>query len=323
MSATIEAANVLHLPAIYRPPVKKLEGKVGKAMTIVAGFRCDDGVVLAADTEITFDNGTGKTYESKIFKINELVKCNLAYTGITDFAKEFVDHLRENITRKTRDRKWWTTTTEVFPSPPIALSQEVLSLIKTAYHDFWVEHYTKVPKDEKTWAHILVTLQHGDRVNLYRGKGRHFIKIAGYAVLGIGQDQAEAAFKRLYDSEVKVNEARYIMLYTLREIKGFVQGCGGDSEIAEIEDAAIPDFHLGQEAQTTKEIERDFDFLDSQIRPLMIAFSDSRVGKQEFRGMLGGFNQAIIKRRSVHLREYKKRVKKLEALYALIVKENT
>jgi 20S proteasome alpha/beta subunit len=57
-------------------------------MTIIAGFRCENGVVLAADTEITLDGGTGKTYESKIFVLDSGLGCHLAYTGVSDFAAE-------------------------------------------------------------------------------------------------------------------------------------------------------------------------------------------------------------------------------------------
>lgn len=56
-----------------------------RAMTIAAGFRFDDGVLLCADTQQT---SSSKTNETKLFKIEHL-GCSLilALTGRTRFAQ--------------------------------------------------------------------------------------------------------------------------------------------------------------------------------------------------------------------------------------------
>jgi 20S proteasome alpha/beta subunit len=56
-------------------------------MTVAVGLVCNNGVVLAADTEVTYVGGTGKRYESKIFPIRPEAGCYLTYTGNPDFAK--------------------------------------------------------------------------------------------------------------------------------------------------------------------------------------------------------------------------------------------
>jgi 20S proteasome alpha/beta subunit len=63
-------------------------------MTIAVGFRCDDGVILAADTEIT--HWQSRSYESKILDISAgYHSCYLAYSGDVMFTKEITEDLKE------------------------------------------------------------------------------------------------------------------------------------------------------------------------------------------------------------------------------------
>lgn len=297
--------NVLHLPSVRRPSIETLQAKRRKAMTIIAGFRCKDGVVLTADTEITTDGGTGKTYASKIFSLAPELDCYMAYTGDTDFAEEFSDYLIQNLKGKS--------------------SQAALAYIKTAYQEFRAKHYTNAPKDEKTWAWILITLRQGDTIHLYRGRNRHFAEVKRYSVLGIGQDQAEAAFKSLYESWMSIRQAGYVMIYALRKVKGFVQGCGGDSEIREIPDQedifSFPPLPYDQ--HSTKDIEEDFDFFDKTMRPLVLTFADiETTTKDDFKSLLKTFAYALTQRRAIHFKEAEKRKRDNEVAYARILREN-
>jgi len=70
-------------------------------MTVVAGFRCTDGVLLAADSLIGFDDDSVQTYESKIFCINPELDIYLAYAGDANFAKEYVRELENATAGKT------------------------------------------------------------------------------------------------------------------------------------------------------------------------------------------------------------------------------
>src|ERR1700740_3854311 len=66
-------------------------------MTIAAGFYCRDGVVLAADTEITISGGAGKTYSSKMLTISPPLGCYATYAGSPDVAKELMQELRQSV----------------------------------------------------------------------------------------------------------------------------------------------------------------------------------------------------------------------------------
>ena len=71
-------------------------------MTIVAGFKCSDGIVLAADTLIS--HWQSNSYESKIFQIGErtLQTCFVAYSGDVLATKEIKGDL-EKVFLETED----------------------------------------------------------------------------------------------------------------------------------------------------------------------------------------------------------------------------
>jgi Proteasome subunit len=305
MSTAVEAMNVLHLRPRYKLPAKKrVESKAGKAMTIAVGFRCTDGVVLAADTEISLDDGVGKTKASKVFPVNHELSCFLTYTGDSDFVEDLVGDLRRILDRGLTE-------------------SEALDSIKETYRAFMQKYYTEAPKNEKTAASILVTLRDGARVRLYRGRNRHFTEVQTYSVLGVGQNQGEPLFNPIHHSWLTVNQAAYVMIYALRIIKNFVQGCGGETEIREVPDVPMLLGHLDQVTMATREIEEDFDFLDARLRPLITMFADVFVNENDFSDALVGFAQQLKEYRTERIQLHQKRLADIEELRRRIERDNS
>jgi 20S proteasome alpha/beta subunit len=251
-------------------------------MTIAAGFRCKDGVLLAADTEISFSGGAGKTYGSKLFQLDTKLGCHLTYSGSADYAKELVYDLKQSV--KGND---WEIAVEG---------------LKTTYQTHWDANFSHDPDG----ASILVTLRAGKKVQLWVGRNRHFHQARQYETLGIGNEQAEAIFNPLHATWMTVAQARYMAIYALQKVKGFVQGCGGKTEIIEIDDDPDVISLATLEVQDVKEIEADFQFFDQQLRPLLLAFSDLSVNRTAFQAHLTKFGSAIKKRRAKNLKVHEK-----------------
>jgi len=87
-------------PQIYRRlPKKEPRPRQGKSMTIAAGFRCYDGVVLCTDSEHTV--GQSKFYEKKIFRIDaENATAFLAGAGHDVYIKSAADEIASAIEGK-------------------------------------------------------------------------------------------------------------------------------------------------------------------------------------------------------------------------------
>lgn len=75
----------------YTPPKPKQGAP--RSMTVAAGFVCNNGIVLGADSEITHSE-TSKTNESKIIRIHPSGDVFLTYSGDTYFVRDLVARLR-------------------------------------------------------------------------------------------------------------------------------------------------------------------------------------------------------------------------------------
>jgi len=263
-------------------------------MTIAAGFRCKDGVVLAADTEISVLGGTGKSYSSKMFEINSGLGSHLTYSGSPDFTKELVQELKQSVAGKPQ--------------------QSALQALKETYRDYYD---AQLPDSDRDTTSMLITLREGKKVHLYVARNRHFAPVRQYEALGIGSEQGEALFNPLHSQWMSTAEAKYMAIYALRRVKGFVQGCGGKTEVIEIGDKADV-LSLYEVMQEIKEIEADFDFFDQQLRPILFTFSDLWVNKSAFQARLRQFGRALKKRRAASVRAYEKDM----AEWAKIVRES-
>jgi hypothetical protein len=113
------------------------------------------------------------------------------------------------------------------------------------------------------------------------------------------------------------------MIYAFRAVKGFVQGCGGSTEVKEVGDSDLflAEFAIGS-TQTEKETEEDFNFLDQKFRPLIIAFSDMLIEKAEFAALLKDFSKALIEHRARRLRTHQKRRDDMDNLRREIEQDN-
>lgn len=249
-------------------------------MTIAVGFRCKDGVILAADTEMSFSGGTEKTYGSKLFELNSELGCHLTYTGSADYAKELVYELKQSV----RGKPWETA----------------LKSLKATYQTYWDANSSNDPDA----ASILVSLREGNKVRLYAGRNRHFHQARQYEALGIGSEQADAIFNPLHSPWMTIAQAGYMAIYALQKVKGFVQGCGGKTEIFEIDDDPKVLPRSSFEVQDVREIEADFEFFDQQLRPLLFAFSDLSLSKSAFQVHLRRFGSALKERRAKNLRAH-------------------
>jgi 20S proteasome alpha/beta subunit len=165
--------NRLPLPARlpYQPrkPYIPQVRQETKAVTIAAGFRCSDGVVLCSDTQIT--QAAGKSYESKIYRINPEADCFLVYAGDVALIKEFVAELKDITANK--------------------FGREVVKAAKSHYRRFHDKFYTQAPKTEKAFTAIILTVREGETISLYAGSGRHFYPVENYVCFGTGAPVAE------------------------------------------------------------------------------------------------------------------------------------
>lgn len=222
-------------------------------MTLAAGFRCNDGVVLCADSQIS-QGEYGNRYRSKLFTLNNRTDCYLVYAGFTEFVRELIPQLKEIASKKE--------------------GLTLLSDMSKCYKAFHARNYTRVPKNEKSFADIIFSIREGKRISLHIGSGKHCYPEEEYASSGTGFPAAEPFFNAFYSPSMNIRQALHLSIYTLKYIKGIGSGVGGNTSAVLVTDAPsfIPGYQLTTEE--IKKIEMDYGFLHEQMSTFLLTYPD-------------------------------------------------
>jgi hypothetical protein len=274
------------LPTRYPLPPERRKPYIpqakGKSMTIAAGFRCGNGVLLAADTEITIGD-LAKTQHEKIFDISERELCWLTYAGTEEFALELVSRLHTNCPGKS--------------------DGDLIAEIKRTYQDTMDELFTQPPEGEKAYGDILVTLKHGTKMVLYKATNRAFVPVIHHAFWGIAQNVGESIFRTLYWPTLSVREVAYLVVYAFQRAKGYSKGVGGITQLIGVEDSTWKRTYFP--AEETREIEENMDYFEAVIRPILASFSDLQVTSKRFSEIVKAAVENLKERRSENFEKQK------------------
>lgn len=193
-------------------------------MTIAAGFRFAEGLLLCADTQIT-SPGYMKLNDSKIvaidFASNGGSKAAFALTGSLAYCHMAVEHCRRELASNAPDKM---------------SSSEMMISIEDALEGFCEDHLFKHPAFERgeisvqmligTWSHV-------DKIlTLLAARENAVNVIRDYDCLGAGQFLAHYLVPTLFrHAMMGLADATNIAHHVLRETKSYVDSCGGGSQL--------------------------------------------------------------------------------------------
>ncbi len=187
-------------------------------MTIVAGFRCKDGLVICADQQISLEHHH-KYYERKIF-IEEGAGWVVAmgYSGSPSLAKE----AREKIAKALHQLP-----------PPDVSAQAVLDIadeVLTGMGRQYVELELQL---------LIATSSMTDTPELLKfdGKGLHVAD--DFNCLGVGDTSLIRYLHRvLYSPKHDINFGATFGVYLIEKAKLYVDHCGGPTDVVTVGNAA-------------------------------------------------------------------------------------
>jgi len=207
---------------IPRPNPMRLPER--KAVTIVAGFRCADGIVLCADTQETF--GAGKTEVPKLrFEPqpkpgdapehkDDLV---LAIAGAGDGA--FID--------KIVDTAWVDVQSA---SSFDEACQQIEESIKSTHREFGQIFQTGyLPQ-----ANLIYAVKMQGNAKLFRSQGPLVSEKNHWGSDGTGYHLSNFICNRMYKFTLSISQLIVLAVYTVYQAKRFVDGCGGTTHVATI-----------------------------------------------------------------------------------------
>jgi len=194
-------------------------------MTLVAGWKCRDGLVMAADTEITSEYACFQGHKLAQFTGGRTLDggYSLIIGGAGDGS--YVDMTTQNI----RD------VVDALPDPNMA---EIIQAIKSAIYQVYTDHIYKFwnPNDEDSPDIALVIGVRDARSQLALfASSRTAVSEVGECVFrGLGSQVAQHLSERLYRSRLSVAAVSHIAQQFFREVKGKAVTVGGNTEIVSV-----------------------------------------------------------------------------------------
>lgn len=214
-------------------------------MTIAAGFRCSDGVLLCADSQLTIPQYL-KMGEAKIISMAGIPHSPcFVYAGDVYFSKDSIHRLATVIGR----------------SDTQVLTEAVRRKCRAIYRE-------QAGGDRNT-LELLLTLRRPPvaAVQLWHICGTAFHPVQDAICIGAGMDMMHALTTKLYRSSMTLREASYMAAYALSETKEYVDSVGKNSLIYLLFDSGKRAVVVHEEIQ---ELERSFEkFWESSVSVLI------------------------------------------------------
>ncbi len=235
----MSSPQLIEVPIRHRKPYPDTPPKPktprGKAMTIAAGFRCQDGIILCADRQIS-SVGRHKYSEEKILPIDGVNwKVALTYAGEPGLAKEARDKIVIGLrAAQTLSR------------------QEFMDVCDDVLTNRMVRQYV----DLDLWLLVAYTAKK-EEPELMVFDGKALFVGAGFHCFGVG-DSSLIRFleKNLYSPDISCEFGEVFAIYLVGQAKKYIDHCGGETDILTLRRDSVWDFFPHQE-MWNKEIAMD------------------------------------------------------------------
>lgn len=256
-----------------------------RTVTIAAGFKCTDGVILCSDTEETVGD-YGKRSRAKILvrpqtnpippiqiprrkgdmsprpvpAIMPEVVAAFAGAGNSDFIDKLVDKLWDAL---------------VIPG---SFADRVAAL-EDATIEFHQKYWPVYPVDIRPEAHLMVCLWTQAQCGLFKVIGPLVNEIRGFASVGYGMSLANYLTERFYNQQLSIKDATSIAIYLLQEVKEHVGYCGGDSHVLLMKPEGYAYFEYPANVRLAGE---RFRKLEEAVSPLILSSGNSDIAPEDF-----------------------------------------
>jgi 20S proteasome alpha/beta subunit len=186
-------------------------------MTIAAGFVCNGGIVLCADTQETI-SGYIKTYDGKIdtcLYASGLVVA-VAGSGTSDYIKTARSALLDDF-----------PSSKSFPEVRTEMEERLLT-----FFDKHLARWAYFPEREKPEVELLIGVA-GRKMpcTLFHYAGTSFHRVATSKAIGDGVLLANELINRYCFGNYNIEELSKLAIYILSKVKHGVDGCGGSTHL--------------------------------------------------------------------------------------------
>jgi hypothetical protein len=272
-------------------------------VTIAAGFRCRDGVVLCADTE---ESGTG--FKRKVVKIEfrpEIWPSSpdapiALFTGSGNSA--FVD--------EAINRMWEAV--EISGAKELKKIIRIMTEENRKYHrEIWGVYPHVFSIDQLPDADLLFAVAAKDGLGLYSAESTRFKPISTFATIGCGGELAHYICSGVADYGMQMQRCVPLAAHMLEQVKTSVPGCGGESYIATLMRSGAAQLLQRPEAA---DMGKHLAGGEHLLKQMLVASADFRITDKEFRYSATEFSRRLMDSRKALRKLKEKRQKKIDDL---------
>ena len=241
-------------------------------MTIAAGYLCDTGVILCADTQESIQ-GFVKTSTEKV-KVFSGNTYTVAFAGAGDNSVQ-IDMVVQEICDELREEE-----------PPSLMGFKVL--LHGVLDRLFPQPY--YPKSDSEVELLLAVREH-NATHLFVVMDNVFAESTEYDCIGAGVVLAKSMFQQRWKRSHSLVEAYIISAYILYHAKRWVDGCGGNSDIFLLPNDSTTVTRLP--SSEIEILEAYFDDLDAALRPILTACPSEPTNDDRFKNELIMSNQNL------------------------------
>jgi hypothetical protein len=267
-------------------------------VTIVAGFKCQDGVVLCADTQETVNQISKRNIpklrieppaaERAYRRLHQQPDIAVAFCGATDNGP-FMDEII--------GRAWKSASA----ASSLAEAAEFINRsIKDSFEEFgkiYQPGYT--PTTE-----IIYGIKMGGDSRLFYSLGPAVNEKTEYATGGVGIYMADFLASRMYRYGITAYQAAILAAYILFEAKEHIDGCGGESHIAVLRNDGEDGLVRLRSAEAITRMLRTVDMVTSRI---WIDSADLTASDEQFEKNVGAVARALLGAREEYAEDVMKK----------------
>jgi hypothetical protein len=241
-------------------------------VTIAAGFHCEDGIILCADTEQSDDYG--KYQKGKVFIFED--KLVVTGAGTSDYIKMASDKLFDMYR-------------SVQPADAFAARVQVEEVI-LAFHEKHIFQFWGANDGSRPTVSLIIALRCLDGSPVMIKTSDSAALLAGpYESVGMGTKIFEYWTQMLYHPALTMNLASYLCAFIVREVKANVLYCGGHTSVA-----GIPNDANRKASPVVYPDVSVFAGFPRTVIPLLLQCRDLRISDEEFGSRIKEFEAGLL-----------------------------
>jgi hypothetical protein len=240
----------------------------GEAVTIIAGFKSYEGIVICADTQETMEHSKRQVPKLRFEP--------------ADHDNGSTDDLAAAFCGSSNDGPWVDKLIEnAWESAQVATSldeacDEVEKSIKRTYKEFG---HIYQPGCCPT-AELIYGVKMFNRTKLFSAYGPVVNEKEGFYSSGIGYYMADFLAGRMYEHHLNIRQCVILAAYILFQTKEHVEGCGGDSHIAVLREEGTSGRVGWQQVEAITEILK---YSDKEIGRTLLQLADLDLNDEQFK----------------------------------------